>query len=344
MTLPRPAPRSSVAQAIALLSHYGFDTKPYTVAERVGHWLEDYEPNWIRFAIIEALYQGRYKSLSVEHILAMWARRGQPSQHFTGDFERIICRKLPAWFRKQGLEFEQEIEAVEAATEVDPEARLRSRQEQRLAAQGVDTWRGKALAAVERFLVKRFKTIATLGAEPLRALMLAEQTAASEKVGPTVAPKPISPNEPELPRTEPLPAIARSGIRTFHPPERRSPFFTRLQTLHPALTAATTKLSIIQPVLVPDVVRPEFAESPPLDAAVQSDTPQSALPEDTVAIVPCSPSPDPPDAAIEMSTPETPHPYMASEEERLMTPNPHKELDKAATDLIDFLAVVELRS
>ncbi|MGB0561068.1 MAG: hypothetical protein ACPGVO_04600 [Spirulinaceae cyanobacterium] len=103
MTTPHSAPRSAVAQAIALLSHYGFDTKPYTAAERVGHWLDDYESNWIRFAIIEALYQGRYKSISVEHILSMWVRRGQPSQHFNGDFERIICRKLPANFQSSSL-------------------------------------------------------------------------------------------------------------------------------------------------------------------------------------------------------------------------------------------------
>lgn len=103
MTTPNSPPRSSVAQAIALLSHYGFDTKPYTAAERVGHWLDDYEASWIRFAIIEALYQGRYKSISVEHILSMWQRRGQPSHHFNGDFERIICRKLPAWFQSNGV-------------------------------------------------------------------------------------------------------------------------------------------------------------------------------------------------------------------------------------------------
>ncbi|WP_072621872.1 hypothetical protein [Spirulina major] len=81
-----------------LLSHYGFDTKPHTTAERMGHWLDAYEADWIRTAIIEALYQGRYKAVSVEHILSLWQKRGRPSPHFTGDFERIICRKLPEWY------------------------------------------------------------------------------------------------------------------------------------------------------------------------------------------------------------------------------------------------------
>jgi hypothetical protein len=98
MTIPGSARRTLIAQAIMLLSHYGFDTKPHTTAERMGHWLDAYEADWIRTAIIEALYQGRYKAVSVEHILNLWQKRGRPSPHFTGDFERIICRKLPEWY------------------------------------------------------------------------------------------------------------------------------------------------------------------------------------------------------------------------------------------------------
>jgi hypothetical protein len=46
-------------------------------------------------AVLEALYQGRYKVISVEEILKLWHRRGQPTFHFTHDFERLVCKNLP---------------------------------------------------------------------------------------------------------------------------------------------------------------------------------------------------------------------------------------------------------
>ncbi|HAO10786.1 MAG TPA: hypothetical protein DCQ51_06355, partial [Planktothrix sp. UBA8407] len=45
--------------------------------------------------ILESLYQGRYKAISVEHILIYWQRRGQKIHHFTPDFERLICHSFP---------------------------------------------------------------------------------------------------------------------------------------------------------------------------------------------------------------------------------------------------------
>ena len=48
----------------------------------------------IRLAVVEALYQGRYKAISVEHILDCWRRRGQPNFHFSLEFERLICQNL----------------------------------------------------------------------------------------------------------------------------------------------------------------------------------------------------------------------------------------------------------
>ena len=86
---------SAVAQAVALLNHYGFDMKGYTAEELIAQWLTVSTTVWIRFAVIEALYQGRYKAFSVEQILNAWRRRGSPNLHFNGDFERLICRKLP---------------------------------------------------------------------------------------------------------------------------------------------------------------------------------------------------------------------------------------------------------
>ena len=33
--------------------------------------------------------------MSIEHILNVWSRLGNPNPHFTHEFERLICRKLP---------------------------------------------------------------------------------------------------------------------------------------------------------------------------------------------------------------------------------------------------------
>ena len=90
-----PKKDSAIAQTLALLIHYGFEMRGYTTEELVEQWLEIYQYVWVRLAVIEALYLGRYKAVSVEQILSFWSRRGTPSYHFNHDFERLICRKLP---------------------------------------------------------------------------------------------------------------------------------------------------------------------------------------------------------------------------------------------------------
>ena len=86
---------SAAAYATALLSHYGFELGGYTAQELVAMWLHRYRANWVRLAAIEALYQGRYKAVSVGQILATWTRRGRPIYHFNHEFERLISRKIP---------------------------------------------------------------------------------------------------------------------------------------------------------------------------------------------------------------------------------------------------------
>jgi hypothetical protein len=78
-----------------LLTHYSFDLSGYMVEQLIDRWLRTYPPVWLRAAVIEALYQGRYKAISVEQILSFWGRRGQPLQHFNHEFERIVCSKFP---------------------------------------------------------------------------------------------------------------------------------------------------------------------------------------------------------------------------------------------------------
>ncbi len=84
-----------IVQAETLLTYYGFDLSGYTVNRTVQGWLQDYRADWIPAAIVEALYQGRYKAISVSQILSLWKRRGQPLRHFNHEFETIICRELP---------------------------------------------------------------------------------------------------------------------------------------------------------------------------------------------------------------------------------------------------------
>ena len=81
--------------AAALLIHYSFDLSGYSASELVNRWQTQYPLNWLHLAVIEALYQGRYKAFSVQQILTFWQRRGQAIFHFNMEFERLICSKFP---------------------------------------------------------------------------------------------------------------------------------------------------------------------------------------------------------------------------------------------------------
>jgi len=80
--------------AVALLLHYIFDLGGHNARELVERWLRFYPANWVRLAAIEALYQGRYKAVSVEQILGIWQRRGQIQPHFNCEFERLVCGNI----------------------------------------------------------------------------------------------------------------------------------------------------------------------------------------------------------------------------------------------------------
>ena len=85
----------SIAQALSLIDSYAFDVGENKPEELLQSWLDTYNASWIRLATIEALYLGRYKTISIQHILNVWLRLGNPNPHFTHEFERLICRKLP---------------------------------------------------------------------------------------------------------------------------------------------------------------------------------------------------------------------------------------------------------
>ena len=88
-------PNLSLAQARSLIDSYAFDLEGNDLDKLLQSWLKLYQASWIKMATIEALYLGRYKTISIEQILNVWLRMGSPNPHFTYEFERLICRKLP---------------------------------------------------------------------------------------------------------------------------------------------------------------------------------------------------------------------------------------------------------
>ena len=114
-----PSPNdAAAAAAVLLLANYSFDRGRYTPSELVERWLSHYPAKWICLAVIEALYQGRYKAVSVEQILTMWARRKQPRYHFNGEFERLICSKLPRNLTEESFPYPEDASAAESQQEI----------------------------------------------------------------------------------------------------------------------------------------------------------------------------------------------------------------------------------
>ncbi len=88
------ATQPAVSHAANLLRHYSFELE-VTVEQQMATWLKNYPEPWILWSVVEALYQGRYKAVSVEQILQIWQRRGQPLCHFTHEFEQLVGSKIP---------------------------------------------------------------------------------------------------------------------------------------------------------------------------------------------------------------------------------------------------------
>lgn len=90
----RPAktgePSLELSEAIALLVHY-FELAPPGARLLAQSWASVCSPSWVRSAVIEALYQGRYKPVSVEQILLIWQRRGKPLCRYNREFESLIA-------------------------------------------------------------------------------------------------------------------------------------------------------------------------------------------------------------------------------------------------------------
>ncbi|MCT7984371.1 hypothetical protein NG796_13790 [Laspinema sp. A4] len=103
--------------AAALLTHYSFDLGGNSTGDLIAAWLLEYPAAWVRLATIEALYQGRYKAVSVTHILACWKRRNQALYHFNHEFERLVSSQLPKGW-KGSTDTAEKLASTEGLTEL----------------------------------------------------------------------------------------------------------------------------------------------------------------------------------------------------------------------------------
>jgi len=179
----------AAGHAIALLSNYSFDLGSFTPEQLVGYWVNLYPPNWVRLAVIESLYQGRYKAISVEQILAFWQRRGRPLYHFGNDFERIICSR----FSGTDLALEGEAEAP------DKPLAYSVRQSQQQANQDLTRFPQGSLREA--------------GAGPVRLM--------GTRIEPWHTPTAIAPPFPPV-RRLPAPTLERQLSSLSHPPTART--------------------------------------------------------------------------------------------------------------------------
>jgi hypothetical protein len=97
-----------------LLRYYQFALEGRSVAAVLQQWAATYPVEWIRLAIIEALYQGRYKVVSVAQILQIWERRSQAQPHFDDEFAQMIRQRLPDNLASQPVETTSAVSALAA--------------------------------------------------------------------------------------------------------------------------------------------------------------------------------------------------------------------------------------
>lgn len=74
---------------LKLLKRYKFDLGDRSLTSISIHWSQ-YDPNWLRLAITESLFRGRYKVISVEQILETWQRKQEVSYKFDDEFVCLV--------------------------------------------------------------------------------------------------------------------------------------------------------------------------------------------------------------------------------------------------------------
>ena len=76
--------------AAAFLTQYGFDLGGRSSEEWLVEWQRTFPQSWIASALVEALFRGRYKAVSVQQILVLWQARGTPCMGFGLEFGRKV--------------------------------------------------------------------------------------------------------------------------------------------------------------------------------------------------------------------------------------------------------------
>ncbi|WP_299489228.1 hypothetical protein [Acaryochloris sp. IP29b_bin.137] len=112
-----------LAMASRLLTYYSYEVDGHAQDLLLERWLHDYSPEWVRLALIESLYRGRYKTISVRGLLADWQRKGHPTCNFNREFEALICHNFPQIWFKQDIGV-QDIPASPATIRQDWERQL----------------------------------------------------------------------------------------------------------------------------------------------------------------------------------------------------------------------------
>jgi len=81
------------AHLLKTLESFGFEGLDESSPALLEGWLQGYPESWPAMAVVEAVYQGLYKLVSVEQIIRCWQRRGEPRINFDPTFERQILDK-----------------------------------------------------------------------------------------------------------------------------------------------------------------------------------------------------------------------------------------------------------
>jgi hypothetical protein len=78
---------------LRILQLYKFDLGDRSLTAISIRW-RNYDPYWLRSAVTESLYRGRYKVISVEQILESWQRKQAVFSKFDDEFECLVWGNL----------------------------------------------------------------------------------------------------------------------------------------------------------------------------------------------------------------------------------------------------------
>jgi hypothetical protein len=93
--MPASMIHSQPSLVAIIIKIYGLSVDDHQIESILVTWFQKYDPAWITKALVETLYRGRYKLVSVDNILKDWQRIGKPRYNFTPEYEREILAKIP---------------------------------------------------------------------------------------------------------------------------------------------------------------------------------------------------------------------------------------------------------